>query len=116
MSPGIERFFMQLPDALRPVAMELREVVLQADAGLAEDIKWGQLTFSKAKKNIAFIYTYPGSGYINLGFFKATLLHDPKRMFEGTGKLMRHIKLYADGSIPSEQIQEWIKEAAALGA
>jgi hypothetical protein len=116
MNPGIERFFLQLPDAIRPLAMELREVILQGDKGLQEDIKWGQLTFSKAKKNLAFIYSSAKSGYINLGFFKATLLDDPQKMFEGTGKLMRHIKLYPHSIIPSEQIQDWIRQAAALQA
>jgi hypothetical protein len=114
MNPGIERFFMQLPDGLRPLGMELREVILQSEQGLQEDIKWGQLTFSKSKKNIAFIFTSARSGYINLGFFKATLLQDPQKMFEGTGKLMRHIKLYPDSVIPTAQIEDWIREAVAL--
>lgn len=94
--------------------MEVREVILDAQGGLEEHIKWGQLTFSRVRKNIAFIYSYPDSACINLGFFKATLLADPDKMFEGTGKLMRHLKLYPGRPIPAAQIQEWIRQAVAL--
>ena len=114
MKPGIEQFFLRLSDAKRPLAMEVREIILHNQGGLEEHIKWGQLTFSIGNKNIAFIYSNPGSVYINLGFFKATLLDDPERMFEGTGKLMRHIKLYPAKPIPAEQIQDWIVQATAL--
>jgi hypothetical protein len=35
-------------------------------------------------------------------------------MFEGTGKAMRHIKLYDDKKIPTTQIKAWMKEAVLL--
>jgi hypothetical protein len=51
---------------------------------------------------------------MNLGFHQATALADPKKMFEGTGKGMRHIKLYPGKKIPTAQIKAWIKEAVLL--
>jgi hypothetical protein len=64
--------------------------------------------------NIAFIYTYPGVDYMNLGFMKATSLQDPKKLFEGTGKGMRHIKIQTPKDIPSIQIKKWVKESITL--
>jgi len=111
MKPNVERFFLGLPDLKRQLAMELREIILNKQNDIEEDIKWGQLTFSKDNKNIAFIYTYQGTNYINLGFFKAVRLPDPDRLFEGTGKLMRHIKIYTEKDIPAIQVKKWLQQA-----
>jgi len=111
MKTNVERFFLGLPDVKRQLAMELREIMLDKQNDIEEDIKWGQLTFSKNNKNIAFIYTYPDANYINLGFFKAVHLADPDQLFEGTGKQMRHIKIYIDKGIPAIQVKEWVQQA-----
>jgi hypothetical protein len=111
MNPKVEQFFLGLPDLKRQLAMELREIIRGKQSDFEENIKWGQLTFSKDNKNIAFIYTYPGTNYINLGFFKAVHLSDPDKLFEGTGKEMRHIKIYTEKDIPAIQIQRWLKQA-----
>lgn len=105
---------MKLPDAKREVAMMLREIMLASDKKISEAIKWNQLTFMVGKKNFAFIYTYPQVDYMNLGFFKATSLDDPKQLFEGTGAGMRHIKVKDLDSIPTAQIKKWAKQAVLL--
>jgi hypothetical protein len=35
----------------------------------------------------------PMRGYVNLGFYQGALLVDPKRLLEGTGKGLRHVKI-----------------------
>jgi len=114
MKTDIERFFLALPDLKRQLAMELREIILDKQTDIEESIKWGQLTFSKNNKNIAFIYTHQGANYMNLGFFKAVHLSDPNKLFEGTGKQMRHIKIYTGKDIPATQIKKWFKQARSI--
>jgi hypothetical protein len=114
MQPKIQQYFLRMPEHKRVPAMQLRDLILAADSRVSEAIKWNQLTFSAGKENLAFIYTYPAAAYINLGFFKATSLGDPKQLFEGTGKGMRHIKIYEHKKIPATQIRKWVKEAVAL--
>jgi hypothetical protein len=115
MEPQIQRFLATLPDHKRELAMQVRDLMLAANTAITEAIKWRQLTFISGKTNIAFVYTYAGVDYINLGFMQATALSDPKKLFEGTGKGMRHIKIRTAKDIPAAQIKKWVKEALALG-
>jgi hypothetical protein len=113
MDPKIQQFIASLPEHSREPAMRLRDIFL-AIPGITEAIKWNALTFSNGKTNLAFIYTYKGMNYINLGFMQATALADPKKLFEGTGKGMRHIKVRTVKDIPAPQVKKWIKEAVKM--
>src|SRR5688572_14604064 len=103
MDGKIEKFLLQLPDSKRTVAEVVREIFLATDKRIQEGIKWNNLTFFVGKNNIAFIYTLKDLPYMNLGFFNAVSLTDPKKLFEGTGTNMRHIKLYSADDIPLTQ-------------
>lgn len=89
--------------------MQVRDIFLAADKRVEECIKWRQLTFTY-KGDLAFIYSF-SKDYMNLGFMQAVKLSDPKKLFEGTGKGMRHIKIYKPKDISSRQIKAWVKEA-----
>jgi len=114
MDPKIQKFLATLPDDKRAVAMQVRDIILAASPAVSETIKWRQLTFVCGKVNLAFVYTYKTVDYINLGFLQATALSDPKKLFEGTGKGMRHIKIRTSKDIPAAQIKKWVKEAVSL--
>lgn len=120
MEPQIEQFLSSLPEGKRQSAARLRELILSADKEVKETIRWTTrrsgdcLTFTYEKDNVAFIYTYATVDYISLGFFFATALQDPKQLFEGTGKGMRHIKVRSVKDIPAAQVKAWVKEAVKL--
>jgi hypothetical protein len=114
MEPKIQQVILNLPEEKREVALLLRDAMLNANKKLKETLKWGQLTFVYGKANIAFIYTTKTTNYMNLGFFRAVELSDPKKLLEGTGKGMRHIKVYSVKDIPAAQIKKWVKEAISL--
>ncbi len=107
-------FLDSLPEEKRRLAEMIRRTVLQTDKKIEEAIKWGNLTFLKNGKNIAFVYTYDKAPYINFGFLKATSLKDPKGLFQGTGKGMRHVKIYSEKDIDKKQFTAWVKEAVRL--
>jgi hypothetical protein len=109
-----EDFLSSLPEEKRKLTKMVREIVLQADEKIEEAIMWGNLTFVKDGKNLAFIYTYDKASYINFGFLKATSLKDPKGLFQGTGKGMRHVKIYSEKDIDNKQFSVWVKEAVQL--
>lgn len=114
MIPAIQQFIQKLPDEKRKIALQARDIFIQADSDIIESIKWSQLTFSYKKSNFAFIYTYPKAEYMNIGFFYALSLSDPDQLFEGSGKSMRHIKVYPGNEIPVEQLIRWIEETIRL--
>ena len=109
-----EDFLSSLPEEKRRLVEIVRKIVLDADKKIEETIKWGNLTFIKNRKNIAFVYTYDKAPYINFGFLKATSLKDPDRLFQGTGKGMRHVKIYSEKDIDKNQFTAWLKEAVQL--
>ena len=41
-----------------------------------------------------FCYIAPQTKHVNLGFYYGTALPDPAGLLEGTGKNMRHVKVY----------------------
>ena len=92
------------------MAMLVRDHVVAAFPQVAESIKWNQLTFHYRNTNLAFIYS-AAADHLNLGFFNATSLHDPQALFQGTGKRMRHIKLFAGSPTPEAQIMSWFAQA-----
>lgn len=114
MDPKIQQFLTSLPDHKREITMQVRYIILAVSPKVIETIKWRQLTFISGKTDLAFIYTYAGVDYMNLGFMQATSLSDPKKIFEGTGKGMRHIKIRTVKEIPLSQIKKWVKEALAI--
>ena len=48
-----------------------------------------------------FAYVSVAKAHVNVGFFHGDALRDPKRLLEGTGRFMRHVKLK-----PSSQVAE----------
>lgn len=113
MDAKVEQFLLELPEEKRVVAMQLREIFLSVSPRISEAIKWRQLTFMY-KGNLAFIYTYKTTAYMNLGFFKGTELDDPDTLLEGSGKGMRHIKVYTEKDIPVSRLKKWVKQAMLL--
>src|ERR1043165_2442236 len=93
ISLPIQQSLLKLPEEKREPALFLRDLVLSVDKNITDLIKWQNLTFNYKKTSFAFIYTFPTVEYINIGFFIAVKLNDPKKVFEGTGKTMRHIKV-----------------------
>lgn len=115
MNAKVEKFLLELPEAKQQNALLLREIFLSCSPHITESIKWNNLTFS-CNGDIAFIYTFKQVAYINVGFFKAVQLTDPKNRFEGTGGSMRHIKIATEKDIPVAQLKKWIKESITLNS
>lgn len=115
MELNIEKFLASLPEEKRDLALKVRDIILEADKSITEDIKWGNLSFM-SNGNIGFIYTYKSVPYINLGYMRAVELTDPKKLLEGTGKGMRHIKISSVKDINKKQIAAWTREAVRLNA
>lgn len=97
-------------------AQLLRDIVLQVHPKIVERIKWGNLIFVYNENNFASVCSFETISYHNLPFFKGALLPDPKRLLEGTGKGMRHLKIHSEKDINKKQIISWIKEAIKLNA
>jgi hypothetical protein len=56
------------------------------------------------------IYT----AHMNLGFNKGTLLHDPHKLLQGTGNLIRHIPINVPKDHRNKKVKDLVKAAATF--
>lgn len=63
--------------------------------------------------NAAFGYVNAFKAHVNVGFFRGAELADPENLLEGTGKLMRHVKLKSDRDVDTTALTTLIKTAYA---
>jgi hypothetical protein len=69
-----------------------------------EFIQWGVLCYSKGKIYLAVI-----KDRIHVGFSIVGLSQEDIKLFEGTGKTARHIKIYSEKELKNKNIAELIK-------
>jgi hypothetical protein len=63
------------------------------------------------KLSDAFCHIPVYSNHLNLGFNKGTLLHDPKKLLTGTGKMIRHIPVNKPIDYRNTEVTALIREA-----
>jgi hypothetical protein len=82
---------------LAAIARRLRAMIRDVDMSTVETVRLGDnaATFGVGPKKMTdgYAYVMPMRGYVNLGFYQGAMLADPKRLLEGTGKGLRHVKI-----------------------
>ena len=61
--------------------------------------------------DVPFGYVNVFTSHVNVGFFQGAALPDPARLFQGTGKFMRHVKLKPGIAINPAALSMLIEEA-----
>lgn len=94
---------------------KLRSIIL--DCQLAEEVKWGKLCYTFQNNNVVMIYGL--KGYCAIGFFKGSLLKDPKGVLVSPGansQAMRQIRFTQLGEIEAMQatLKAYIKQAVEV--
>jgi len=108
VSKGVSEYINSLQEDKKEIVKALRSIILSVDPSLNESLKWKQPVYSK-KGDICYIF--PTGGHVNLGFYRALELKDPKKLLEGTGKNMRHIKIKSMKDIDKEYFWELVSDA-----
>jgi hypothetical protein len=75
----------------RTIIRALRVFVKRAAPTLEEAVKWGNGCWVIGKQPVAYVYS--DKGYVQFGFFGGSSLDDPKRLLNGNGQYVRHIKV-----------------------
>lgn len=97
---------------LRPMALGLRRMFLEAEPDLRESIKWGNPCFEKKLR--VFYLASQGDRYVTLGLWQGALLQDPEGLIEGTGKRMRHVKIRGEEELGNPAVGRIIREAVGI--
>ena len=107
----VEAFVRQQCPVHQKSINRLRAIVKGNFPELEERIRWMQVGYLVSKKDVCGIY--PSSDHVNLSFWQGSALSDPKGMLEGTGKGMRHIKIFKVEDVGEETIKAYVREAVA---
>jgi hypothetical protein len=89
----------------------LVELVKKAAPDATSSIKWGQPVF---ESNGPFAYIRPAKGHVTFGFWRGGEIADPKKLLEGAGDRMQHMKLTSLETINATAITAMVKEAVRL--
>ena len=93
----VEEFLAPSSPTVRELALKTRELVRSTlPPGTYEGVHPGRnsLIYGTSEKMADWIcYIAPFKSRINLGFFYGTKLPDPEGLLQGTGKLLRHVKI-----------------------
>lgn len=91
----------------QPILAELRKLILSTAPNAKEQFKWSRPVYGLEKD---FCYIKTTKKQVTLGFFEFDKIKTNKKLIEGTGKSMRHIKLNKRAEIKEFRIKEMIKE------
>ena len=107
------------PDELCELALKTRQTIVKSANGCSELLYntyavSNVFTYSHRLKE-AFIHIATYSRHVNLGFNRGKLLPDPQGILEGTGKLIRHIRVESASTLRKPAVKSLITAAINHG-
>ena len=88
----------------KEICQHLRTLILQIFPGIKEEMKWGVPTFADGK-----FYIVALKDHVNLGFSSKGLTKEDAALFDGGGKMTRHIKVDKIADIDESKITGLLK-------
>ena len=89
--PDVEVWFRDEPEDLGAIALHWFTMMRQCGDDVREVLHDGHPT--ACVEDAAFAYVDAFSAHVNVGFYRGAMLDDPAGLLQGTGKMMRHVKL-----------------------
>ncbi len=115
MDDNVQELLDDFSPEVQQLSLSLRARILELVPDAREKVMRGYKSLSyglDGKDQFSAIVLH--SERINLQFHQGTDLPDPAGLLEGTGKVMRHVKVRTEETIQSEEVKELIESAAAL--
>ena len=104
MGNKVDDYINKQPSPQREICQRLRELILKTLPGVKEEMMWGVPVFGGGK-----FYIGAFKKNVNLGFAIQGLSKEELALFEGGGKMMRHIKVRTVEDIDEEKIAGLLK-------
>ena len=97
-------------DAARELVRRLDPEVVEVIWAHQGTIGWG-IGPKKMSEHYAYLAVHPK--HVNVGFYRGAALPDPAGLLEGTGRDMRHIKIYTPADVERPEIADLLRAARA---
>jgi hypothetical protein len=103
-------------DHARELAYQLRRLVARVMPKVVE-VPWPKMRMASygvgpKKKTEHFCYISAQQDDVNLGFYYGAELPDPEALLQGTGKLLRHVKIREAKALRSPALRQLLKVAS----
>lgn len=103
MVKGVESYIEAQKSPYKEILKRLRAIILKTFPSITEEMKYGVPCYEEKYYIVAL------RDHVNMGFSLKGLSEKEARAFEGTGKTMRHIKVYSVGEIDEKKIVKLLK-------
>src|SRR6478735_6981425 len=90
-NPAVERWFDAHGGELGEIARHWFNVMRKCSHDVREVLHDGHPTACIDDAGFAYVNAF--KAHVNVGFFRGAEIADPEKLLEGTGRLMRHVKL-----------------------
>jgi hypothetical protein len=104
--PEVQRLALSLRARVRDLVPDAQEKVV----GGYKSINYG---FGRGMRD-QFAAIVLHKEHVNLQFPRGVDLPDPRGLLEGTGKAMRHVKIWTDETVRTEEVKELVESATAM--
>ena len=116
MNDGFEEIMAQASPSVRELARRTRALIESVMPDVVE-VAWPKqrtIGYGVGPKKMSEHFCYIGvfKSRINLGFFYGSELPDPENLLEGTGKLLRHIKIGQVEQLENPAVRDLIEVAS----
>ena len=103
-NPKVDNYTNKLKSPQKEIVEELRKLILKTLPDADEEFKWSQPCYT-------FGYIAALKDHVNLGFWFGAKMNDDKKLLEGTGKNLRHIKIRSLKDIKSDYFAKLMNES-----
>lgn len=107
--PAVDRWMRDHSGELGDIAKRWFDVMRQCGDDVRELLHDGHPT--ACVREAAFAYVNAFRDHVNVGFFRGAEIEDPASLLEGTGKLMRHVKLRPERVVDESALTKLIETA-----
>ena len=104
MDDKVKEYIEKQKSPEKEILEKARKVILKTFPKSKEKLEWGVLTFKEGKFYLAAL-----KNRIHVGFLINGLSKEELKLFEGSGKTARHIKLYSIEDIKKKNIVKIMK-------
>ena len=107
MDSKVKEYIEKQPSPQKEICMKLREIILHTLPNIVEEFKWGAPVYGNGQ-----FYIGSFKKNVNLGFSIEGLSDEEMKLFEGSGKTMKHVKIRTFEEIDDKKIVNLLKLVA----
>ncbi len=112
----IETFLQRAPAHLQEIVLELRNLIASTTPDVVEVVRWGDLGYFHAGRgglvSAGICQIEIRKEHVRLAFIHGAFLSEPRRLFEGTQKYKRFIRIESYEDAPWDYLKELIQASA----